>query len=389
MERGRRPSFLPALVIYHAVNDGMLASLSAMFPVLAQMDRFDLTYESIGLLTSLGLTVTIIYQIIAGRIGDVRNPQHLMAGGVLLLGLSSILLTQAYDYITLLSIVLVIRVGSSFYHPVGIGWISKKFKGQALDRSMGYQSALGDAGVMVAFMSTGFIALNFGWRLPFIIWGVSNLVSVAIGMATKFEVQVPKKSRGQVSVDRKTLSKQYKRFSFALLPLAVTGAAYTITTNFGPLLVTDKLGMGADVAGLVLALWIGTGVISATLYGKISAAMGRKKILVISFLVMLVTSFVIGLTDQFWLVCAMMSLFGFFIFLTWPGMFAMISEATRKVGQGFTFGLIFACQIAGGASIAYVSGLAADIFGIGTPFLILGVMIVLPAITLMKYKDHN
>jgi len=386
------PSFLPILIVYHAVNDGMLACISALFPVLRALEDsdFGLTYENIGIVTSAGLIVTVVFQILAGRVGDVRNPQYLMAGGIFMLGLTSILVTQAYDFITLFSILLLLRVGAAFYHPIGIGWISKKFTGQNLDRSMGYQSALGDAGVMIAFLTTGFIAINWGWRIPLIIWGVANMGSVIIGIAIRYDVATPKAPSRTKDPDASTVKALYKGFRFSLLPLAVTGAAYTITTNFGPLLVTDGLGQTPDIAGLVIAIWIGAGVVSASTYGKISSIMGRQTILVLSFLLISIACFVIGIFNEpehLWLVCVMMAIFGFFLFITWPALFSMISDATGKVSQGFIFSIIFAGQIIGGATLAYIAGLVAEVHGIGSPFLILAMVLFLPVITLMFHKE--
>jgi MFS family permease len=379
-----RPSFLPVLTLYHAVDDGMLASISAMFPILMKNGGFGLNYESIGLLTSIGLTVTVIFQLFTGRIGDIRDTRLLMTLGIMMMGITSFLLTLSWDFITLLTVVLLVRVGASFYHPIGIGWISKRYSGEALDRAMGYQSALGDTGVLVAFLTTGLIAMHWDWRAPFIMWGALNIGAAVLGLAMRYDTDtdVDRRQRAaKASVDV-PLSKVSKGFRFALLPLAISGAAYTITSNFGPLLGTDKFHLAPDVAGLVVALWIGSGVITAAFYGRISKAIGRKRSLLIAFTGVIVCSLVVGLSDNIIVVAVAMAAFGSFLFTTWPGLFSMISDATGKVRQGFIFGIIFAGQIVGGASIAYFAGLAAKVYGISVPFLMISALSIFPLIIL-------
>jgi MFS family permease len=389
--KGLGPSYLPVLTLYHAVDDGMLASIAAMFPILSKIGDFGLSYQNIGLLTSIGLTVTVFFQVLAGRAGDQKDTRLMMTIGILILGITSFLLTFAWDFISLLSIILLVRMGASFYHPIGIGWISKKYEGEALDRSMGYQSAMGDTGVLVAFLTTGIIAMEWGWKAPFILWGCLNLGAVIIGMAFKYDTGTKvdtqnKKNGNDIQVP---LSKVFHALKFALLPLAISGAAYTITTSFGALLGTDRFGLAPDAAGWVLALWIGMGVLTAAVYGRISKAVGRKRSLVMAYLGITACTLVIGLSQNIFVVSVAMLAFGCFLFITYPGVFSMISEATGKVSQGVVFGIIFAGQIIGGASIAYFAGLAAQLYGINVPFLMISILAVFPLISLAMYQEPD
>jgi MFS family permease len=128
------------------------------------------------------------------------------------------------------------------------------------------------------------------------------------------------------------------------------------------------------------------------LYGKISTAIGRKKSLLISFVFIALACAVIGIIDEpsnLWITCLMMIVYGFFLFITWPGLFAMISDATGKVSQSFIFSIIFAGQIVGGATLAYIAGRVAEVHGIGSPFLILSGLMFVPVVTLMFHKGEN
>jgi MFS family permease len=133
-------------------------------------------------------------------------------------------------------------------------------------------------------------------------------------------------------------------------------------------------------------------VVSASQYGKIAVALGRKRAIIISFFFIAIACSVIGLIDEpseLWITCLMMMIYGFFLFITWPGLFAMISDATGKVSQGFIFSIIFAGQIVGGATLAYIAGRVAEVYGIGSPFLILSGLMFVPIVTLLFHKGEN
>jgi MFS family permease len=388
----RLPSFLPVNLFYHLTNDGALAAISASYPILITVEELGLNYEYIGILTSLGLAITIVCQILTGVASEKRDPQPLLAVGFIILGIGLLVLTRVNSFLTLLTVSLIIRAGASFYHPVCIAWISKKFAHQDLDRAMGTQSSTGDFGVLLALATTGVLAINFGWRVPFLIWGILNIVAVVIGVATKYDTKIPRTRDGDKIIEkegRASIGKMFKYFRFSLLPLALMGAAYTITINFGPLLVKDKLLGAADVAGWTVALWIGAGAISAYLYDRIARVAGRERLMVICFVLVSIISLLVGLAAELYQLMVLMIFFGFFLFLTWPGLFSMISDATGKLTQGPIFSIIFAFQISGGAIIAYIAGLVAQLYGIDKPFFLLSVILLLPLVTFSLHIRKN
>src|SRR5207245_860043 len=97
---------------------------------------------------------------------DWRDPARFLPIGVAILGLGSLFVTLSSSFWTLLVLVAFSRIGASFYHPVGISWIGREFQGPGLDRSMGFQSAFGDAGVILGMGSGAVVAAAIGGRWP-------------------------------------------------------------------------------------------------------------------------------------------------------------------------------------------------------------------------------
>ena len=166
--------------IYHAFNDGAVAAIPLLFPIFK--DIFGLSYTQVGMITGGGLLVTLIAQLMIGRISDHKDFRTLLSTGVFLLCASLLLLTQTQGFLSLLLFIFVLRFASSFYHPIGIGWISRTFKKDRLDWAMGMQSAFGDFGAFIAILTTLYIAELKGWVFPFYIWAIIGVLCLFAGV---------------------------------------------------------------------------------------------------------------------------------------------------------------------------------------------------------------
>lgn len=368
-------SALIAVGFYHAVNDGTVVAVAALFPILLDVGILA-NFTQIGILTAVGLVVTVVFQIIFGAWSDRVNPRLLLPAGMVILGGAALLTSRTEGlaaalpldaFAVLLALVAVARVGASVYHPVGISWVGRSFKGE-LDHAMGSQSALGDLGVIAAFASSGFLGIEFGWPVPFILWGSLALVIALLGYALTEEADSRDHAQESVGEPWGTI---LRKTAFWILPMSIGGAAYVITINFGNSFLHEQLGLRPDYANLVIALWIGAGVLAASSFGRISTSMGRFRALAGAFLIIGVAGLLIGLGLPLIVLVPTFLVFGVGLFVTYPALFAYISESTEDRIGGATFGVVFGFQLLGGASAGALAGVMADAWGIHTPFLLL------------------
>lgn len=355
-----------AIGLYHASNDSAGVAVAAVFPILLT-EGLITSYTGIGQLTLVALLVTVVCQILFGAWSDRVNPRLLLPLGMVLVGGFSLLTTQATSFVLLVLFVALARVGMSVYHPVGISWVGKAFK-RDLDQAMGFQSAFGDLGVIVAFASSGFLGLRYGWQVPFLVWGGVALGAATVGYALTGGIE-----RAPREVHRNPIRWAPLLRSLALwtLPMAMGGAAYIITISYGNSFLVERLALAEDAADGVIALWIGAGVLTAYSYGRITRLVGRFRSLALAFLLIAVSGFVISRAPPLGVLLPTFVLFGVGVFLTYPALFSFISESTEDRIGGATFGVVFGFQLVGGAAAGLGAGLAADRWGIHTPFLIL------------------
>jgi len=362
--------------IYHLTNDGAVTVLAGQIAVLQAVFGGFGPIE-VGLLGGSALLVTAVFQFLFGIMADRRDPSRFLPVGIAILGLGSLLVTLSWSFWTLLVFVALSRIGASFYHPVGISWIGREYEGPELDRSMGFQSAFGDTGVIIGMASGAVLAVALGWQSPFLLWGGINLAAVALGLyLVRGRRYRPEPSRSSVA-DYFGVLRDVRLW---LLPLALGGAAYNIVSYFGPLLLVTKFSLAKDAAGVAVALWILAGAIAAFFFGRVSRRFGRYRTLLASYAGIGLAGLISGLLDNLVLVIAILWTLGSALFLTYPGIFAFVSESSHRRLQGAAFGLIFAFQLLGGAAGLFLAGVLADRFGstpgvqASIPFVVAGVL---------------
>lgn len=375
---------LVTAALYHGTNDGAVAVLPAMYIIERFRGTFfspeDSTYYlQLGLLTAVAYLAPVFLQALFGYLGDRHRPRPMLALGIAIIGLANLIIAGLDSYLLLIAAVVLLRAGSSFYHPVGISWVSKLYRGHQVDRAMGFQSAFGDVGVIVAFLSTPLLATRLGWHLPFLLWGGLALASSAVGLLLTRGVEEKPSPLDAPPVHPWKL---IRSIVIWIPPLAIGGAAYTITNNFGPVYLKATLGLQEQWADGLIALWLLVGVLAAYTFGHISRRVGRFNTLRYAYVVIGVVGFVLGFMPYLPVVVVALAAFGVALFVTYPALFAFVSEGVDLGNRGTTFGLVFAFQLGGGAAAAYASGLLSKAYGIQTPFVLMGALGLLTGLAL-------
>ncbi len=354
-EKGKDRRLLFVISYHHACNDGALIALVALLPILA--DEMSLSYTEIGIL-GLGLMITVVVQLIVGRITDRAFSRYLLEVGALLMAVSFVMVLFVSDFTGLFMAVVSMRVGASFYHPVGITWITKEYAGPYLDTALGVQSGIGNFGVIASLATSGFLGEVFGWKMPCMLWAGLNLAAVVLGILLT-EKDGPKQAdrpQRKPTDFRETMSK----VSIYAMPLAAGGALYGVTTYYGPINLTATHGWSAGMADLLFAVWLTVGTISSYYFGAISAHLGRKKIVIIGYVGSVLGLAALFLTSEWYIITPALAMFGGVMFLTYPALFAMVSDVTSSEERGTAFGMVFAYQLGGGSAVVYLCGLIAD-----------------------------
>ena len=386
-------SILTTVSIYHALNDGAISVVPLLFPIFK--DIYNLNYTQIGLMTSISLFIHLIVQLYIGRISDGKNFRIMLSFGILLISFSLFILTETKDFFTLLIFLIFLRISVSFFHPIGVGWVSRTFKKERLDWAMGIQSGSADLGVFVALLTTLYLTEIKGWQFPLYIWSFFAAIIVIIG------IFITRNIDKNLLIVKKTYKKQkiiekiqdsvilLKKIKLLIPAFAISGSAWGIIITYLPLFLDEKTSLSLEYIGFVAAVWIGIGCITSFSYSKIKSYLGRNNVIIISYFIIGVACLILSFTVNVYIILLIMVLLGFSVFLTYPALSSFISEITDQSSEGSTFGIVFTLQLGGGTILLFLGGFLSDIYGIWIPFVILGIPSLFFSILLMFYRKNK
>jgi MFS family permease len=175
----------------------------------------------------------------AGRMGDLWGRRKMMLLYFAGIGLSSILVSQAQSPWQLCVLLAVMGGFASIYHPVGIPMLIQN--STTPGRAIGINGMMGNLGIAIAALITGWIIRDYGWRAAF--W-IPGLISLALGwvfwrVSDANEIP-PVKKMPTFSVESQ--ANQFTLF-FIMTLAATTGSfLFNFTTNGNNEVLLNKLG---------------------------------------------------------------------------------------------------------------------------------------------------
>lgn len=381
---------LSTVSLYHALNDGTVAAIPILFPIFRII--FDLSYTQIGIVTGGSLIIHIIFQLMIGRVSDGKNSRTMLSLGILLISISMLFFTQINGFYSLILIMFLLRIAESFFHPIGVGWISRIFKKHRLDWAMGVQSAFADIGAFIAISTTLYISEITNWKYPLYIWSIAGAVILLLGISITRNIKdeylnVNKLLKKQTIKEALNESAIFlKRIKLIIPAYIISGSSWGIIITYLPLYLTERTNLSLTIIGLIVSIWIGIGSISSLFYGRISSKIGRNNIVFLSYFTIGITSILITYFTSISIIILIIVLMGITVFITFPAIITYISEITHESVEGKTFGTIFTLQLLGSTIFLFFGGFFSDIFGIWIPFILLGFPSLFFSIILLIFR---
>jgi MFS family permease len=361
--------------LFHALTDASTVAIPTVFPILYNQGFLITRYSQIGLLSNLGLLATLLIQFGIVRLSYRRDYKIFLLVSGLGICASLALTPFARSFLALLLFFVLLRISASVYHPLIIAWISKSTTGTGndLDRAMGIQSGSGNVGVMLAYLSVGFLAQRWAWTTPLFVWAGFGLVLVGLGLLAL---------RGVPSLNQEIRPKEEARSWWDSLKAVKRyipgfffgGMGWSVTVFYAPSLLNHRFAIPMGETGLYLALWMGIGTVTGYSYGWFSRQFGRKNIFLVTLGGAAVCLFLIGFSPFRWLAVAALLVYGALLLMTYPSLHTFVGTTVRKEDQTRAFSWVSNIQILSGALVSLVSGFLSDALGIHVPFLFTAVL---------------
>ncbi len=361
--------------LFHMLNDAASVITPTIFPILYSQAFLITRYSQIGLLSNIGLFTTLIVQFLAVRLSYKYEYRTLLlaSGAGICAATALVPLSRTFGMLVLFFVL--IRVFTSFYHPVIIAWVSKSMagSGKGLDDAMGIQSGSGNVGVMLAYLTVGYMAQRWTWKMPLYAWSLFGIVIIILGLmavrgvSSRNADQAPKLGVRSWWQSLLSVKRYIPGFFFG-------GMGWSVTVFYAPSLLNHRFAIPMGRTGLFLALWIGLGTITGYGYGTWSRRFGRKKIFLLSLGGAAVCLFVLGFAPVKGLAVAALVLFGGFLLMTYPSLHTFVGSTVPAEGQTQAFSWVSNIQLISGALVSLVSGFLSDALGIQFPFILTGIL---------------
>lgn len=366
--------------LFHAFNDASTVIVPMIFPLLYSQQFIIKKYSHIGILSNLGLLTTFLFQIVIANHADRFEYKNLLLFSSFGISVSVLLITLSVDMVSMLFLYLLMRISTSFYHPIGIATVSKAHPDQGMDFAMGIQSGSGNVGVFAAFISAGYLAQNFGWQMPLY---VCAAVSIFFGLMSYISVRkISLRSKVPIRPDFFAWLESLRDIKAYIPGFIFGGACWGTTVYYAPSLFHHKFQVPLGNTGVFLALWIGTGTVMTYFFGYLSKKVGRERISLASLIGSTGFLFILGTSSTLAVAAGALIFFGVFLFLIFPAFQSFVGQKAAKKNQVLAFSIMANIQMLTGSLVVLISGFLSDRFGINSPFLFL---VVLGILTLGNY----
>jgi len=352
----------------HATNDGSVYLLSSLFPIVLAL--FNISIFQVGIIVALGYLVNILFQPVVGHYSEGRDPGRLLAIGISIVTVSVISFVFATGFLSLLASVILLRLGSSFFHPVGISTISKSYGGPRLQKSMGFQSAFGNIGVLLVFLISAPLYLAVGWRATFIVFAIWTLADVVLTLTflrgrysgASDGPQTPSSSKPQT---KRTIP------LFFVVAAFISGGSYAVILNFANIFLGTRAHLDVSQANLIVSAFIAFASLGAIATAGWTRFVPTNVLLAISYIVASgsIAAFTL-LSGNAILATITLLATGFSISATYPLTYTELSRYLGSIGQqsGRSFGVLSSGQTIGASILGLASGYVSQFLSLEVSF---------------------
>lgn len=392
------PQFTLAHFSYHVCT-------GVLIPLLPLMrESLGLNYFQSGLLVSCYGISYGIGQLPMAMLADRFSSRLIIIWGLICLSLTGIGVSFTHAFGQMVPFFIAMGVISATYHAPATSFISQVLPAQKRGRAIGLHQTGGSASFFLTpAMALGTAYLFNSWRAPFFILAFPSLLVGIILLFTtseiKGDVEAPgRKSQGPETEDsrKESAGKRAQQISWSQIIVSLGIVAFLSVTiqlfsagvrSYLPLYMVDRHGISPQLAGLVISLIAGSGIIGAPLGGFLSDRFGRKKVILYSLslsgpLLLAVTRSPYGIP-----LLVLLLLYGMTMSVRMPSMLSLIADVVPVGRRTTVLGIYYLI----GEEIAGITtpliGHLIDIYGINLTFTGVAVgLCIIPTIALVFRK---
>jgi MFS family permease len=378
-----RLRFLFFLLLGNVSYAMLRLSMGVMLPEI--VNEFNLVELQSGAFISSSFAGMIVTMGVAGYLSDRFGRTIASAVGLALMSIGALSTGYSDSYLNATVSVFIVGLGAGVFSPSAYAAL-----GEALPRSRGFLVGVANASYAVGgFMGpwlTGMILPYFGWRIPFIIFG---LFEVLIGVGLWFSGF--RKSPEAMTSRKRTqrISEILKRRTVLLASAALLSAnvGFASFISWAPTFLLSVGGLDVTQTGFAVGIGALTGGPGAMILGSLSDRLNRKAVNFASGIAAAVVAYFYFVSVNSFLAIAGLSVaFGFVAYSYYSLIISLVQDSVEPTAIGSATGFILNIGVAGSiiapvmaAKLISFLGITWGMIGsVSIPYLIQAVLVLTP-----------
>ena len=369
------------LTFVHLLTDFYSSLLAPLLPLL--VTRLSLSLTQAGLLASVSLLTSSLFQPLMGIMGDRMHKRYFIIIGPLFAAIFMSSLGLASSFGFLLLFILLGGFGTASFHPQSVsmaGDVSGNRRGLGVSLFIGGGT-----------LGLGLSPLTSTWYVDR--YGIENLIWLSVPTIIAVILlarAIPIKNTSRIVVTLAELKESFRPHMSALIVLTVVVIIRTMAgigfTTFLPLMIKER-GLSLIAGGMILTMFNTAGVFGGLAGGIISDRIGRARTIWISIL--LSTPFLYEfLHTTGTMMYILLAIGGFFLMASNSVAIAMAQELfPDNAGTASSFPMGVSWGVAGGTMI--LVGNTADRIGVENTLEILAFFPIAAALLALKLPKDN
>jgi len=301
-----------------------------------------------------------------GRLSDRKGRKLLLVIGLFTYALISFAYVMADHVYELVLIRLVHGVSGAMILPIAQAYIGDLSPEGEEGKWMGYSNAAFFSGFGFGPLMGGMLAAQWGMNLAFITMGVFNLIAffIAIILLPRSDLRKSATALSFSFMDMRRSSTMVGLFSFRLAIALGRSSFFT----FLPLLAATRLGLPANLIGLLIAVHVLLMSMLGIVGGRMADIFNRRVLVGIGSIVIFAYLFLVPLAQGFWPLLALCILGSIGSAIATPPVMALTVEEGRKYGMGSAIAAITMAMSIGMAVGPIMTGAIVDLIDINAAF---------------------
>ncbi|MCY4079278.1 MAG: MFS transporter [Caldilineaceae bacterium] len=369
------------IVTGHFVHDIFTAFVPPLLPLIRE--RLAVDYAAIGGL-AIFMQIPSLLQPFIGHAADRISLRYFIILAPAVTASVCSLLGMANGYALLALLLFVGGLSSAAFHapaPAMIGRIS----GNRVGTGMSFFMAAGElgrtVGPLLVIAAVSWFGLEGIWRVAVFGWMAS------VFLYWRLRAVSARPAQGRLLSLQQLLPAARKVYPPLLWIMAARVFMSISMTTYLPIFMQDVKGYEFEIAGLSLTLLEGAGVLGALTMGTASDWLGRRKILIVLFLVSPVL-FLGFLNSSGWLLFAFLLPLGFTMLSPSAVLLAVVQDSFQQ-NRALANGLFLMANFVIRSPALWLLGSVADRFGLENAFLMSGLIAFVGVPAILRLPERR